>query len=82
LLALLLLLLLTYREEHISRKIDGMVAEAKAKLAKGDKKGRDLARVYSLELILCSDTHTHKTPMDLYHCIALLELEYQVHSLP
>jgi hypothetical protein len=38
---LALLFLLTYREEHISRKIDTMVAEAKAKLAKGDKKGRE-----------------------------------------
>lgn len=32
---------MTYREEHITRKIDGMIVEAKAKLAKGDKKGRD-----------------------------------------
>jgi hypothetical protein len=29
-----------YREEHIQTKIDGMVKEAKAKMAKGDKKGR------------------------------------------
>jgi hypothetical protein len=28
-----------YREEHIQTKIDGMVKEAKAKMAKGDKKG-------------------------------------------
>jgi len=28
-----------YREEHISRKMDQVVTEAKAKLAKGDKKG-------------------------------------------
>jgi hypothetical protein len=28
-----------YREEHINKKIDQVVAEAKAKLAKGDKKG-------------------------------------------
>lgn len=28
------------REEHIGRKIESMVAEAKAKMAKGDKKGR------------------------------------------
>jgi charged multivesicular body protein 4 len=35
----LLLSLSTHREEHISRKIEGMVTEAKAKLAKGDKKG-------------------------------------------
>ena len=28
-----------YREEHIQKKIDGMIVEAKAKMAKGDKKG-------------------------------------------
>lgn len=28
-----------YREEHIEKKIEGMVKEAKAKMAKGDKKG-------------------------------------------
>jgi len=27
------------REEHIQKKIDGMITEAKAKMAKGDKKG-------------------------------------------
>ena len=30
---------LDYREEHIQKKIDGAVAEAKKKMAKGDKKG-------------------------------------------
>jgi hypothetical protein len=28
-----------YREEHINKKVETLVAEAKAKLAKGDKKG-------------------------------------------
>ena len=28
-----------YREEHIQKKIDGMIVEAKGKMAKGDKKG-------------------------------------------
>lgn len=31
--------LLFDREEHIARKMDQVVTEAKAKLAKGDKKG-------------------------------------------
>jgi len=35
-----------FREEHIARKVDQVVAEAKAKLAKGDKKG-------ALEYCLC-----------------------------
>ena len=30
---------LIYREEHIQKKIDGMIVEAKAKMGKGDKKG-------------------------------------------
>lgn len=29
-----------YREEHTQRKIDKLVADAKAKMAKGDKKGK------------------------------------------
>ena len=29
-----------YREEHIARKIELTVSDAKAKLAKGDKKGK------------------------------------------
>jgi hypothetical protein len=28
------------REEHISRKVDSMIKEAKEKMAKGDKKGK------------------------------------------
>ena len=31
-----------YREEHIQRKIEATVKEAKAKMAKGDKKGEYL----------------------------------------
>jgi hypothetical protein len=34
--------LLVHREEHIQRKIDTSVTEAKAKMAKGDKKGREI----------------------------------------
>ena len=30
---------LSFREEHIEKKIQGVVSEAKAKMAKGDKKG-------------------------------------------
>ena len=33
-------LLLYNREEHIHRKVDAMIKEAKAKMAKGDKKGK------------------------------------------
>lgn len=33
-------ILLINREEHISRKMEQMVEEAKAKMAKGDKKGK------------------------------------------
>jgi len=36
---LLYYLLLYHREEHIHKKIEAMVVEAKTKLAKGDKKG-------------------------------------------
>lgn len=31
---------LTFREEHVQKKIDNMVKDAKTKMAKGDKKGR------------------------------------------
>ena len=32
---------LFYREEHIQKKIDSTIAEAKAKMAKNDKKGKE-----------------------------------------
>jgi hypothetical protein len=34
-----------YREEHINKKIEQVITEAKAKLAKGDKKGTLLPNV-------------------------------------
>lgn len=30
-----------YREEHIEKKIESTIGEAKKKLAKGDKKGKE-----------------------------------------
>lgn len=40
---------LHFREEHIQRKMDGMVKEAKEKMAKKDKKGTYTA----VENLLC-----------------------------
>ena len=34
--------LIICREEHIARKMEQMVQEAKAKMAKGDKKGKSI----------------------------------------
>ena len=41
-LTLCLFVVSVYREEHIQRKIEATVKEAKAKMAKGDKKGEYL----------------------------------------
>jgi hypothetical protein len=37
-----------FREEFTQRKIDKMIVEAKAKMAKGDKKGKD-GYIYSTQ---------------------------------
>jgi hypothetical protein len=39
-----LFLPLLFREEHIARKMEQMVQEAKAKMAKGDKKGKSCVK--------------------------------------
>jgi hypothetical protein len=50
-----------HREEHIEKKIESTVAEAKKKLAKGDKKGKESRtklRVVYQSLVVCL-THTN-----------------------
>jgi len=42
------ILIYVFREEHTQRKIDKMIVEAKAKMAKGDKKGKDGYFIYLL----------------------------------
>lgn len=41
-----------YREEHIDRKITGMIKEAKEKMAKGDKKGTYIY-IYTFVCFVC-----------------------------
>jgi hypothetical protein len=41
-----------YREEHINKKIEQVITEAKAKLAKGDKKGTLLPNVIGCGMLL------------------------------
>jgi hypothetical protein len=40
-----------YREEHINKKIEQVITEAKAKLAKGDKKGTLLPNVIGFGML-------------------------------
>ena len=49
---------LIYREEHIQKKIDGMITEAKTKMGKGDKKG-ELLQVFLLLLEYISSSNVN-----------------------
>jgi hypothetical protein len=51
-----------YREEHIQKKVDGMIVEAKAKMAKGDKKGNYLRCLCLSNKIRCPCGHLSTFP--------------------
>ena len=45
-------LFLSIREEHTQRKIDKVIVDAKAKMAKGDKKGKKIQFIHTFLIIL------------------------------
>jgi hypothetical protein len=57
------------REEHIIRKVDQVVVEAKAKLAKGDKKGKYLSLSISIDALMLPNYATHSNlPLISLYC--------------
>jgi hypothetical protein len=56
---LTVLFLVVHREEHIEVKIQSMVKEAKAKMAKGDKKGESTVYLcVSVSTKIAADRHS------------------------
>jgi charged multivesicular body protein 4 len=73
LLTIILLLLKILREEHIQRKIDGMIAEAKAKKAKGDTKGT--YREVCMHAIRAYLTINHSLTLSFHTCLFSIKIK-------